>query len=46
MILRNEMPKAWALLKGMKGGRVDFVLDNGASYAPSCSDRVRSCKLT
>jgi hypothetical protein len=28
-ILRNDLPKVWDTLKAMKGGRVDFVLDNG-----------------
>lgn len=28
MILRNDLPKAWYLLKGLTGGRVDIVLDN------------------
>jgi hypothetical protein len=28
-ILRNDLPKVWEHLKRMKGGRVDFVLDNG-----------------
>lgn len=29
MILRNDIPKVWELLKTMKDGRVDIVLDNG-----------------
>ena len=35
MILRNDLPKAWNLLKGLKGGRVDFVLDNGQFESPT-----------
>jgi hypothetical protein len=29
LILRNDLGKTWDHLKGMKGGRVDFILDNG-----------------
>lgn len=29
MLLRNDLPKAWELLKTVKNGRVDIVLDNG-----------------
>ena len=36
MILRNDLPKAWYLLKGLTGGRVDIVLDNGMSMARQC----------
>ena len=28
-ILRNDLPKAWEHVKGMKNGRVDIVMDNG-----------------
>lgn len=28
-ILRNDLPKVWELLKNMKNGRIDFVMDNG-----------------
>ncbi|ORY24116.1 hypothetical protein BCR39DRAFT_547632 [Naematelia encephala] len=28
MILRNDLPKVWSLLKGMNNSRVDFVMDN------------------
>ncbi|KAL7423380.1 Hairy/enhancer-of-split with YRPW motif protein 2 [Cryptotrichosporon argae] len=28
LILRNDLGEVWALLKTLKGGRVDFVLDN------------------
>lgn len=28
-ILRNDLPKVWDLLKTVKNGRVDFVMDNG-----------------
>lgn len=28
-ILRDDLPRVWELLKTVKGGRVDFVLDNG-----------------
>jgi damage-control phosphatase, subfamily III len=30
-ILRNDLPRVWEHIKGLKGGRVDFVLDNGGS---------------
>lgn len=33
-VLRNDLPKVWDLLKGVKGGRLDFVLDNGESDFP------------
>jgi hypothetical protein len=29
LILRNDLGKTWDHLKSVKGGRVDFVLDNG-----------------
>lgn len=28
-ILRNDLSKAWEHFKGLKNGRVDFVMDNG-----------------
>lgn len=28
-VLRDDLPRVWALLKSIKGGRVDIVLDNG-----------------
>lgn len=32
-ILRDDLPRVWELLKSVKGGRVDIVLDNGESVA-------------
>lgn len=32
-ILRDDLPRVWELLKSVKGGRVDIVLDNGESLA-------------
>lgn len=29
-ILRNDLKKAWEAVKGLQGGRVDIILDNGA----------------
>ena len=31
-ILKDDQEQVWNHVKGMKGGRVDFVLDNGAAY--------------
>ena len=31
LILRNDLGQVWEYLKGVKGGRVDIVLDNGQS---------------
>lgn len=28
-ILRNDLGRVWEYLRGVKGGRVDIVLDNG-----------------
>jgi hypothetical protein len=34
LILRNDLGKVWDHLKGMTGGQVDFVLDNGRCLDP------------
>lgn len=31
-VLRDDLPKVWALLKTVKDGQVDIVLDNGGSH--------------
>lgn len=45
-ILRDDLPRVWELLKTVKGGRVDIVLDNGecaglegGRYAPRSDAR-------
>lgn len=36
-ILRDDLPKVWALLKTMDNGRVDIVMDNGVCPRSSIS---------
>lgn len=38
LILRNDLEQVWEYLKGVKGGRVDIVLDNGQSLPDGSSD--------
>lgn len=38
-ILRDDLPRVWELLKTVKGGRVDIVMDNGGSARLSMETR-------
>lgn len=37
-ILRDDQEAVWSHLKGLKGERIDFVLDNGKQFAQILSE--------
>lgn len=44
-ILRNDLPRVWELLKKTKNGRMDFVMDNGASRTSLQPDLLNHAML-
>lgn len=40
MILRNDLPRVWEHVKGLRDSRVDFVLDNGEVSSSFCSTQA------